>query len=131
MFVIRMKEGQDMSRIPSNIQNRIEQAIYLPMAIAVLNRDITIIQQGSFKLKEPYIHLIEQSLKLAQKDLSEVKLELRKNRIRIRKVKQEEGFTKYSFLYNGYEEMHNYFNPRIREQVNLLLEHYLFKAEPS
>lgn len=120
-----------MSKIPSNIQNMIEQAIYLPMAIAILNRDLTFIKQGPFKLKDPYLHLIEQSLKLALKDLSVVKQKLRKERIRIRKVKQEEGFTKYSFLYNGYEEMHKYFNPRIREQVNLLLEHYLFKAEPS
>jgi hypothetical protein len=121
----------DVTRIPSNIQNMIERAIYLPMAIAILHRDITIIKQGPFKLKDPYIHLIEQSLKLAQKDLSDVKQELRKKSIRIRKVNQEEGFTKYSFLYNGYEELHNYFNPRIREQVNLLLEYYLFKAEPS
>lgn len=63
-----------MTRIPAEARDMIEKAIYLPMTISILNRDMKIIQQGPFKLKDPYQRLIEQALKLAQRDLYDVKM---------------------------------------------------------
>lgn len=120
-----------MTRIPAEARDMIEKAIYLPMTVSILNRDMKIIQQGPFKLKDPYLHLIEQALKLAQRDLYDVKNELRRRKIKVHEVSRDEAFTMYSFIYEGYEEEHNYFNPRIRNQVSALLEHYLFKAAPD
>ena len=37
----------------------------------------------------------------------------------------------YMFIYKGYEEHHNYFNPRIRNKVQELMEMYLLKKHPS
>ena len=113
-----------MTRIPAEARDMIEKAIYLPMTVSILNRDMKIIQQGPFKLKDPYLHLIEQALKLAQRDLYDVKNELRRRKIKVHEVSRDEAFTMYSFIYEGYEEEHNYFNPRIRNQVSALLEHY-------
>jgi hypothetical protein len=118
-----------VTRIPKDIRDMIEQSIYLPMTVAILNRDISVIQQSPFKLQRPYLALVEESLKLAQKDLAEIKQELHKRHIKVHRVERDEAFTLYSFLYNGYEEKHNYFNPRIRNKVCELIEAYLFKPQ--
>jgi len=117
-----------MSNIPSSIRDLIEQSIYLPMTITVFNRDLAVVENSPFKLKQPYVHLIEKALKLAQNDLSKTKRELRKQNIKVLQLKRDEAFTLYRFYYNGYEEEHNYFNPRIRNKVTELLEHYLSHA---
>ncbi|MDQ0162360.1 hypothetical protein [Bacillus alveayuensis] len=118
-----------MSRIPDTVRDLIEQAIYLPMTITVLNRDLTVVENSPFKLKQPYLHIIEEAIKLAQKDLALAKRELRKQNVKVLRLKRDEAFTLYGFYYKGYEEQHNYFNPRIRNKVAELIEYYLFKAE--
>lgn len=42
-----------MTRIPEDDRNMIEKAIYLPMVITVLNRDLKVIEISPFKLKGP------------------------------------------------------------------------------
>ncbi|WP_243385794.1 hypothetical protein [Bacillus kexueae] len=118
-----------MNRIPESIRDVIEQSIYLPMTITVLNLDLQVVEKSPFKLKKPYIHVIEEALKLAQKDLAEAKRSLRKWNVKVLRREQDEAFTLYSFFYKGYEEQHNYFNPRIRNKVSELIEHYLFEAK--
>ncbi|MGD6817729.1 hypothetical protein [Metabacillus sp. 84] len=117
-----------MTRIPEEVRDIIDQAIYLPMTISILNRDLSVVEKSPFKLKQPYLHLIEESLKLAQKDLQQVKRELHRQKIKVSKIKHDEAFTMYSFLYQGYEEQHSYFNPRIRNKVCELLQEYLIKV---
>ena len=116
-----------MTRIPLEDRNMIEQAIYLPMVLTVLNRDIQSVSTSTIKLKEPYLHLIEETMKVVQKELSEIKRYMSKNKMKVYQSNQDEAFTMFTFLYKGYEEHHNYFNPRIRNKVQELLEYYLFK----
>lgn len=116
-----------MTRIPPEERNMIEQAIYLPMVLTVLNRDIKSVNTSTIKLKEPYLHLIEETMKVVQKELSEIKRYMSKNKMKVYQSNQDEAFTMFTFLYKGYEEHHNYFNPRIRNKVQELLEYYLFK----
>lgn len=116
-----------MTRIPPEERNMIEQAIYLPMVLTVLNRDIQSVNASTIKLKEPYLHLIEETMKVVQKELSEIKRDMSKNKMKVYQSNQDEAFTMFTFLYKGYEEHHNYFNPRIRNKVQELLEYYLFK----
>lgn len=120
-----------MTRIPPEERNIIEQAIYLPMVLTVLNRDIQSVTTSTIKLKEPYLHLIEETMKVVQKELSEIKRYMSKNKMKVYQSNQDEAFTMFTFLYKGYEEHHNYFNPRIRNKVQELLEYYLFKREKN
>lgn len=122
------KEGVFMPDIRSGTRDLIEKGLFLPMAAAILNRDLEALDSCPFKLKQPYKQLISCSLKLAQKDLSDVRKELRKRKIKIYEVERDEAFTLYICTINGYEEKHRYFNPRIREQVTALLEYYLSLA---
>ncbi|WP_442599111.1 hypothetical protein [Neobacillus sp. D3-1R] len=116
-----------MTRIPEAERDIIEKAIYLPMVLIVLNRDLLVFEKSPFKLRKPYLELIEEAMKMIQKELYEVKQFLRKNQIQVKEINRDESFTMFSFLYKGYEEQHNYFNPRIRNKVQELMEYYLFK----
>ncbi|MBM7717510.1 hypothetical protein MHB50_11715 [Siminovitchia sp. FSL H7-0308] len=114
-----------MTRIPDNERDVIEQAIYLPMVLSVLRRDLRMIEKSPFKLKKPYQELIQKTMNIIQKELAAVKHHLQKNNIRVKKIKSDNAFTMYMFFYKGYEEHHNYFNPRLRNRVEELLTDYL------
>ncbi|MEK3887439.1 hypothetical protein [Bacillus sp. FSL K6-3431] len=114
-----------MTRIPTKDRDIIEQAMYLPMLLTVLNRDLEVVEKSPFKIKGPYLALIESTMKAVQKDLASVKSYLYKNNIKVERVKSDDTFTMYIFLYKGYEEEHNYFNPRLRNRVEELLREYM------
>ncbi|KAF0818034.1 YhjD [Bacillus sp. ZZV12-4809] len=116
-----------MTRIPEEDRNIMEQAIYLPMVLTVLNRDSIVINKSPFKLKQPYLDLVEETMKVIQSELSEVKRYMNKNQLKVQEIKRDEAFTMFMFLYKGYEEHHNYFNPRIRNKVQELMTYYLLK----
>ncbi|WP_026582417.1 hypothetical protein [Bacillus sp. J33] len=120
-----------MTRIPEEDRNVMEQAIYLPMVLTILNRDLIVIDKSPFKLKQPYLDLIEETMKVIQSELAEVKRYMKKNQLKVQEIKRDEAFTMFMFLYKGYEEHHNYFNPRIRNRVQELMAHYLFKRHVS
>ncbi|KOP81679.1 hypothetical protein ACFFHH_18240 [Cytobacillus solani] len=120
-----------MTRIPEEDRNILEQAIYLPMVLTILNRDLTVINKSSFKLPQPYLNLVEETMKVIQKELSAVKLYMSKNKLKVQQLKRDEAFTMFLFLYKGYEEQHNYFNPRIRNKVQELMDYYLYKRHIS
>ncbi|MDX8361286.1 MULTISPECIES: hypothetical protein [Bacillaceae] len=114
-----------MTRIPNEERAMMELAIYLPMLLIVLNKDLATIQQSNFKLKKPYVTIIEQSMKQIQIDLRRIKKEMYKNDLKVCEVNRDEAFTDFLFIYKGYEERHNYFNPRIRNKVQDLMIVYL------
>ncbi|WP_433748758.1 hypothetical protein [Falsibacillus pallidus] len=116
-----------MTRIPEDDRDIFEQAIYLPMVLTVLNRDLAIIEKSPFKLKKPYMELIEETMKAIQKDLAAVKRHMKQQQMKVERLTTDDTFTMYLFLYKGYEEHHNYFNPRLRNKSEELLRYYLYK----
>ncbi|UAL48560.1 hypothetical protein [Sutcliffiella horikoshii] len=120
-----------MTRLSKEQINLFEQAIYLPLLLIVLERDTSIIKDSGIKLKEPYLTLIDQVMRKIQLQLKQIKADMKQQQMKLHKLKQDESFTMYAFLFNGYEEHHNYFNPRIRNKVNELLMHYILKMEGS
>ncbi|WP_042356525.1 hypothetical protein [Bacillus rubiinfantis] len=121
-----------MTRIPDHDRDIMEKAIYLPMVLIILNRDLSIVEEVPFKLKQPYIELIKETIQKVQKELTEAKQYMKKNKLQVFEKKRDDVFTMYQFIYKGYEEQHNYFNPRIRNKVQELLETYfLQKHHPT
>ena len=112
-----------------NDKNRdlIENEIYLPMLITILERDKKIIEQGAFKLKNPYLDLLDRILKEINKDLKASRGYLRKNNIKILKGSSDEYFTQYTFILNGKPEEYKYFNPRLKNRSEELLTEYFNK----
>ncbi|MEH7342780.1 hypothetical protein V7122_02650 [Bacillus sp. JJ1532] len=115
-----------MTRIPNDDRDIIEQAMYLPMVLTVLEKDRLIFDKAAFKLKQPYLNLVDETIKSVQRDLKEVKLNMRKGNMKLQQIGHDEAFTQFMFFYKGYEEQHNYFNPRIRNKVQELIEYYLY-----
>ncbi|WP_338449097.1 hypothetical protein R4Z09_23225 [Niallia oryzisoli] len=120
-----------MTRIPEYDRNIMEQAIYLPMVLTILNRDLAIVNASPFKLKQPYADLIEETMKAIQNDMKGIKQYMKQQKLKVEQVSHDQAFTGFLFLYQGYEEQHNYFNPRIRNKVQELLSYYLFKRYTS
>lgn len=120
-----------MTRIPEKDRHIMEQAIYLPMVLTVLNRDLLIVEKSPFKLKKPYLDLIDETMKVIQRELAETKKYMRINKLQVKRLKQDDAFTMFMFLFKGYEEQHNYFNPRIRNKVQELMDYYFFKRHLS
>ncbi|WP_370295948.1 hypothetical protein [Rossellomorea marisflavi] len=116
-----------MTRIPEDDRNMLELAIYLPMVLTILNRDRQVVTSSPFKLKRPYLELIEETMKTIQAELARVRRYMRNNKMKVEKIQTDDAFTMYMFLYKGYEEHHNYFNPRLRNRVEELMRHYLFQ----
>lgn len=120
-----------MTRIPEKDRDIMEKAIYLPMVLIILNRDMTVINKSPFKLKKPYLELIEEAMKDIQKELAEAKRYMKQNNLGVIETNRDDAFTMYMFLYKGYEEHHNYFNPRIRNKVQELMAYYFLKKHLS
>ncbi len=116
-----------MTRIPENDRDLMEKAIYLPMVLTILNRDLSVVHKSPFKLKQPYLDLVEETMKVIQKELKNVKQYMSKEKLNVQQISHDDAFTGFLFYYKGYEEQHNYFNPRIRNKVQELLSFYLFK----
>lgn len=124
---IRSKKRDAMTRINDEDREILEKAIFLPMLLTILNRDLLIIEKASFKLKKPYINLLDHTMKKIQKDLFQIKQQLKQKNMKVFEKERDEAFTQYVFMYQGYEEQHNYFNPRIRNEVQRLMETYFIE----
>lgn len=117
-----------MTRIPDEDRTIFEQSLFLPMALTIFERDLNIIERAPFKLKQPYIRCIEQSMNHIQRDLSIIKHEMKKKKMKAQEIQRDDTFTSFLFVYKGYEEHHNYFNPRIKHYVQEVMEKYLLQA---
>ncbi|MDN4492251.1 hypothetical protein [Ureibacillus aquaedulcis] len=117
-----------MAHIPTEAVPNLESAIYLPMLLIVLEKDQAQIEAGQFKLKRPYIYLIDEARKLAEHDLRKTKAYLKSHQLRVVQGKRDEMFTEYQFHYRRIMDVRRYSNIRLRNHVEDLLKMYLKKA---
>lgn len=110
---------------PESDEKIIDQAIYLPLVIKVLERDRKVIEQSPFKLRKPYLDYIEETIIAVQKDMSVVKRHMHKHNIKVERLGAEDNFTNYMVIYKGYQERRNLFNGRMRTVVEEYMQHYL------
>ncbi|MDQ0270980.1 hypothetical protein [Cytobacillus purgationiresistens] len=57
-----------MTRIPEIDRDIIEQAMYLPMVVVILERDRQVIEKAHLKLNKPYLNLMEETIKAVRHD---------------------------------------------------------------
>ena len=107
----------------------IERYIYLPLLLIVLERDYTLFEEGPFKLKAPYLHMIESAKKLIEKDLVEVKAKLKSMKIKVVRGERDDLFTEYHFYIGNYVDKRRYSNVRLKNYSEKLLEEYIRKSK--
>ena len=116
---------RSLNRDELNIASRF---LYLSMAITVIKKDLTEVQNGSFKIKEPYLILLEKMLYLAAVERKELRMNMRKQSIKVYLLTKNENFSTYLFIAGNREEKRFYFNPAIRKQVVPILNELMTKA---
>lgn len=113
-----------MSRLTEEERNIFENAIYFPMLLTVLERDYKVADAAPFKLKQVYLNLIEHTVKQVQKDMRENNTKIYKRKWKLVKGENDGYFTEYNFYFDGYHEVHRYFNDNLRNNTEKLLNHY-------
>ncbi|RKQ31301.1 hypothetical protein [Oceanobacillus halophilus] len=102
--------------------------LFLSMAIVVLKQDIIYMQNGKFKIKEPYIELLEKMISMAINERRQLrKIMMRKN-IQVVNLNKNDSFSSFLFTCQGREEKRNYFNPAIRKKVEIIIQNLMKKA---
>lgn len=116
-----------MPLIPSEALPYFENMIYLPMIIQILERDREVIETSSFKLKGPYINIVESALKTVQAELKETNNYARIKNMKLIKQGKDGTFTEYVLIHNGYEDKRRYMNIRLRNRTEELINLYFKK----
>ncbi len=113
--------GRNMRYVKDEDFKITSRFLFLSMAIIVIEQDIKRIDQGNFKIKEPYLELLrrmEHNARLERKQLQQL---MKKNDLQVVFMQKNDTFSTYLFLKKGHEEERRYFNPAIRKKVELIL----------
>ncbi|MBB4823580.1 hypothetical protein HNO89_000800 [Sporosarcina luteola] len=117
-----------MPLIPAKALPHFENMIYLPMLLTILERDRQTIEKGPFKLKGPYLKMIESALLCIQSELKDTSMYLRRHNMKVIRNKMDDTFTEYIFMNGGYEDHRRYLNVRLRNRTEELLQFYISMA---
>ncbi|QKY68530.1 hypothetical protein [Lentibacillus sp. CBA3610] len=104
--------------------------LFLSMAMVVIQQDIQNIRQGTFKIKEPYIKLLEKMNTEAANERKELRKAMKDKKIQVVTLNKNDSFSSYLFVCRGREEKRNYFNPAIRKKVETIMRELMQKALP-
>ena len=116
-----------MSLISAEALPHFENCIYLPMLLTILQRDRQLVQQVPFKLKSPYINLIDETMNAVSADLQVTLMYLQRNEMKVVRRSTDALFTEYLFVHKGYEDSRRYLNARLRNRSEELLNLYIRK----
>ncbi|MBU9674165.1 hypothetical protein KQ939_12640 [Planococcus sp. CP5-4] len=108
-----------------------EKRVQLPMVLLILERDRECIQKGPFKLKAPYLELLDRAIERAKGDLAETIAFMRANGMKVRRGSKDDNFSEYVFCHGGYEDHRRYLNIRLKNAVEDQLRLYLTAAAKS
>ncbi len=117
-----------MPLIPSEALPHFEKMIYLPMIVQILERDRETIEISPFKLKGPYINIVENALKTVRAELKETNNYARRNNMKLIKMGKDGTFTEYKLIHKGHEDVRRYLNVRLRNRTGELISVYFAKA---
>lgn len=104
--------------------------LFLSMAIVVIQQDVKHIQKGAFKIKEPYIHMLEMMISEATKERKQLRQKMEKKQLKVVTLHKNDSFSSFLFLCQGREEKRNYFNPAIRKKVEVIVQELMQKVLP-
>lgn len=102
--------------------------LFLSMAIVVIQQDIENIQNGNFKIKEPYTGLLKKMGLEAANERRQLQKTMKNSKMKVVKLNKNDSFSSFMFYCNGREEKRNYFNPAIRKKVETIIEELMVNS---
>ncbi|GEN52954.1 hypothetical protein [Halobacillus faecis] len=115
-------------------QNELDLAsryLFLSMAITVIRQDRKHMEQGKFKIKEPYMEMLGKMELEAREERRKLRKQMDQMKLQVVESGRNDSFTSFLFLAHGYEEKRNYFNPAIRKKVENILFELMRKSQQS
>ncbi|RDW19920.1 hypothetical protein [Oceanobacillus chungangensis] len=104
--------------------------LFLSMAIVVIKQDISLVQGGPFKIKEPYVELLEKMVNEAVKERRELRRIMAEQHIQVIRLNKNDSFTSFLFQCQGRQQKQNFFNPSIRKKVEAIIQELIVMALP-
>jgi hypothetical protein len=131
MWNVDNLEETIMNRLSKEETKILEHLIYLPLLLAVLERDYQQAKTTPFKLNQVYINLIENTMLKVQADLKGFKEKMYKNKMKLVKGTTDKSFSEYHYYVANYHEVRRYSNAALKANTEKLLSYYLFKENAS
>jgi len=114
-----------MAAITTEDYRYFERKLYLPMLIKILERDIELINKLPFKLRRPYLAIVEKALAMIRKDLKHTEVYLLRRNMRLVIGKPDVNkITECKFISGGIEERRNYSSEEFRSRTEELITEY-------
>jgi hypothetical protein len=108
----------------------IEKYVMYPILLTLFNRDLKVVNHAPFKLKQPYISLLEKMMNTVSKELHEVRAELRKRKIKVMDAKRDNDISEYEIFIRGYREIMRFPNVHLKNKAETMVLYY-FQAAPK
>lgn len=91
--------------------------LFLSMTIIVIEKDLKTVHNGPFKLKRPYIEILERMHTKALAERRQLRQKMNQSQIKVTLLQKDELFSTFLFVGKTKEEQRNYFNPSIKKRV--------------
>lgn len=108
--------------------NLASRFLFLSMALIVIKQDIEQIKNGTFKIKKPYLELLEKMNSTAILERRQLRKEMKDKSMQVVLLNKNDSFSSYLFTCKGREERRNYFNPAIRKKVEVIIQELIHKV---
>lgn len=95
--------------------------LFLSMAIIVIEQDLRNFEEGAFKIKDPYKQLLRKMNSLALLERKQLKRRMHQQKIQVIHGERTRFFSSFIFIAQQKQEEKSYFNPAIRNHVELIV----------
>ena len=105
--------------------------IVLENLMETLENDLNTVNAVPFKIPEVYQAFIQEILEMTWQDIVKLKKVFMEENIKILTKREDNGFTQYQYLTNGYESVFRYWSYAMNMKVLKAMEDYIARLKNS
>lgn len=102
--------------------------LFIDMAVKNLELDMQLILSGSFKIKEPYIHIVGNALSKAKNERKHLKKLMYDNKMQVLFMHRQGNFSTYKFILGDNVREETFMNQVIKKNVEEIMKE-MFEGE--
>lgn len=95
--------------------------LFISMAIVVIEQDLRHVEDGPFKIKEPYVQLLHQMNLAALRERKQLRKQMNEKNLQVIRGERTRFFSTFILIAEQKQEEKSYFNPAIRKHVETIL----------
>ncbi|KKI91372.1 hypothetical protein WQ54_15220 [Bacillus sp. SA1-12] len=116
--------------LPDEQEELIHNYILHTYLLNILESDLKTITNACFKIHEPYFKLVEETLRKIRIKVRDMKVELRKNKMKIEEPFLDNvDFWQYDYYARGYHGFKRYWEPALKMHSTNLLDEYFRSSQ--